>query len=58
MMSTPGLVVCGGCDGEGRIFHGHCDDPDAYSEPCPYCAGTGAELIECEPRTLEDMDAE
>ena len=43
-----------------RIVYGGWSEPD-YAEadpsnPCPYCHGTG--MVECEVRTLEDLDAE
>jgi len=30
---------------EGRIYHGNCDKPWDYVEECPYCDGTGGEII-------------
>jgi len=47
------LVCCAGCDGEGRLYFGH---PEWSLEPCPYCEGTGGELLACEP--LDETDAE
>lgn len=54
MCSSARVVECSGCDGEGRIYHG---DPDTgWSERCPYCEGTGGEVIEALPVDLIDLD--
>ncbi|MER9217909.1 hypothetical protein NKI48_03090 [Mesorhizobium sp. M0644] len=47
------IVGCEACGTEGRIYHGECDD--GYSEPCPYCEGTGGEIIPVEPVTIDDL---
>jgi len=47
------IVCCEACGSEGRIYYGECDD--GFSEPCPYCEGTGGEIIPVEPITLDDL---
>jgi hypothetical protein len=60
-MNSPRIVCCSCCDGEGRIQHytGGLDwgdgSPRGYTEPCPYCDGTGGEIIETEIVTLDDI---
>lgn len=55
------IVLCEACGSEGRIYHwtGRYDNygnPMEYEEPCPYCDGTGGELIGVQPIELEDME--
>lgn len=54
-MTSPILVLCEACGSEGRIYHGGDFDPWAWSEECPYCEGTGAEFVEGEPVTEEEI---
>lgn len=58
-------VPCEACGTEGRIYEaGWIYDracggviPDQIDTgPCPYCEGTGGEIIRTEPITLEDLD--
>lgn len=53
------IVSCDACGSEGRILQsasGHANDPyDRDCGPCPCCKGTGSEIIEVEPITLEDL---
>lgn len=53
------LILCEYCGSEGRIYgsrSGHQNDPDTIDRgPCAACEGTGRELIEVEPITLEDL---
>lgn len=50
------LVLCEHCGSEGRIYSGHPNDPYPRDEgPCSVCEGTGMELVEVEPITLEDL---
>ena len=57
------IVVCEACGGEGRryVISG-CERETGYPlehdcGPCPYCEGTGGEIIEVEPIEMEDLDA-
>lgn len=57
------IVPCEACGTEGRIirqslYHSsaHVGAPDEVDHgECPYCEGTGGELIEVEPIELEDL---
>jgi hypothetical protein len=48
------IVFCEWCGSEGRIYHGHPNDPQPldYGE-CPHCEGTGGEIIRTQPLELE-----
>lgn len=59
---APIIVLCECCGSEGRIYRraswldsdagpGEIDDG-----PCEACDGTGREMIEGEPITMEDLD--
>jgi hypothetical protein len=48
------IVLCECCGSEGRIYHGEYDD--GWSKPCDVCEGTGGEIIETQPITMEDLD--
>ena len=56
------IVLCEGCGSEGRIYRST-GQSDRYGneliddEPCPYCDGTGGEIIKTYPITLEDLEA-
>jgi len=52
------IVACEACGTEGRIYHGNCDKPWDYVEECPYCDGTGGEIITTQPIEMADLDAE
>jgi hypothetical protein len=52
------IVACEACGTEGRIFHGNGDKPWDYVEECPYCDGTGGEIITTQPIEMADLDAE
>lgn len=55
-MSEPRIVPCDHCGSEGRLYSGHANDPDPRDDgPCPACEGTGGEIIETDPVTLDDM---
>lgn len=54
------IVLCEACGSEGRIQHvtgfdWHDGSPTGWEEPCPYCEGTGGEIIVTEPIELEDL---
>lgn len=49
-------IPCERCQSEGRIYRGHPNDPNPRDEgPCPVCEGTGGELVETQPVTMEDL---
>ena len=54
-MSDVRIVRCEACGSEGRIYHGDGSHRLDWVEPCPYCQGTGGEMIEVEPITLDDL---
>ena len=63
-MKSPRIVPCLDCGTEGRIYIAdYFYDRDGLQQgerddgPCPSCEGTGGELIETDPITLEDLDA-
>lgn len=49
------IVPCEHCNTEGRIYCGQHEDERDCGE-CPVCEGTGGEIIEVEPITLEDLE--
>jgi DnaJ-class molecular chaperone len=55
------VVLCEACGSEGRIYI-DTYQRDEYgnmmeaAEECPYCEGTGGELIETQPIELADLD--
>jgi hypothetical protein len=55
---------CPCCDGAGEWDEGPLPASSGASEPdyrqviCPECEGTGRSLVECEPRTLDDLESE
>lgn len=51
---SPRLVCCEACGSEGRIYVGQFDDERDAGE-CPYCEGTGGELIATRPVTIDDI---
>ena len=53
------IVACEACGTEGRVLvtvPGQWDPEDRG--PCPYCDGTGGEIIETQPIEMADLDAE
>ena|SRR5258708_684000 len=52
------IVACEACGTEGRIYHGDGDKPWHYLEECPYCEGTGGEIITTQPIEMADLDGE
>jgi hypothetical protein len=50
------IVPCDACGTEGRIYRQgrHCWDEIDYGQ-CPYCEGTGGEIIEVQPIDMEDL---
>lgn len=56
-MSDVRIVPCEACGTEGCRYFGHPNAPDhEYCEPCPYCEGTGGEIVTVEPVGLIDLD--
>lgn len=53
-MTDPRIVPCDHCQTEGRIYSGQYED-ERDCGPCPVCEGTGGEIIETEPITLDDL---
>ena len=59
-----GLVTCSCCDGAGEWDEGPLPASSGATEPdyrqviCPECAGAGSVLVECEIRTLDDIESE
>jgi hypothetical protein len=63
-MSDVRIVGCEACGTEGRIYvtdwsPGDWNEPGHWGErdtgPCPYCEGTGGEIIEVEPIEMDDL---
>ena len=64
-MSDERMVPCEACNTEGRLYERrltyernaapHDDDVDVG--PCPYCEGTGGEIITTQPIEMENLDA-
>ena len=51
------IVACEACGTEGRVLvtmPGEWDPEDRG--PCPYCEGTGGEIITTQPIEMEDLD--
>jgi len=56
-MNNHRVVPCEACGAEGRVFvtiSGQWDSEDRG--PCPYCEGTGGEIIETQPIEMTDLD--
>lgn len=50
------IMPCERCGSEGRLYSGRANDPNPHDDgPCPVCEGTGGEIIETEPVTLDDL---
>lgn len=49
------IVLCEACGSEGRVLRGQYEDERDYG-PCPYCEGTGGEIIETQPIEMVDLD--
>lgn len=49
------FVTCEYCDGEGRKYFGHPNDPEPMSSTCPVCQGATVVEIETEPVEMEDQ---
>lgn len=61
-MCNARIVLCEVCGSEGRIYvldYG-ADDMSGWGErdtgPCPWCEGTGGEIIETQPIEEGDLD--
>ena len=53
------IVACEACGTEGRRYYsvaGQWDPVDGG--PCPYCEGTGGEIITTQPIEMADLDSE
>ena len=57
-MISPRIVLCEACGSEGRILRAeYSTDPNPRDcGPCPYCKGTGGEIIETQPIEMEDLE--
>lgn len=53
-MNDPRIIPCQHCGSEGRLYARQYEDERDVGE-CPVCEGTGGEIIETEPITLEDL---
>lgn len=54
------VVACEACGTEGRLYVTNYDaSQGCWGErdigPCPYCDGTGGEIIETQPIEMEDL---
>lgn len=49
------VIPCEACGSEGRVLTSDGGPYDKDHGPCPYCDGTGSELIEVQPITIEDL---
>lgn len=59
-MTDPRIVPCEACGSEGRVLTSRYggNDPDTIDlGPCPWCEGTGGEIIETDPIEMEDLNA-
>lgn len=66
-MRDPRIVLCEACGSEGRIivrtigYEPGCGHPHMWGErddgECPWCEGTGGEIVETQPIELADMEA-
>lgn len=50
------IIPCEACQSEGRIYRGQFEDERDCGE-CPYCDGTGGEIITVQPIEMDDLDA-
>lgn len=50
------IVLCEACQSEGRILTSDGGPYDTDNGECPYCEGTGGEIVKTEPITLEDLE--
>lgn len=59
-MNDPRIVPCQCCGSEGRIYDKYYTWQDGWIDrdigPCEACEGTGGEIIETEPITMEDLE--
>lgn len=60
-MCNARVILCEACGSEGRIRWGsrqfdNYGNEMEHDEPCPYCEGTGGEIIETQPIEMEDLD--
>lgn len=54
-MSNARIVLCEACGSEGRILCSDGGPFDTDGGPCPWCEGTGGEVIETLPVELSDI---
>ena len=53
------IVACEACGIEGRRYYSVAGEWDLVDGgPCPYCEGTGGEIITTQPIEMADLDAE
>ena len=53
---SPRIVLCETCGSEGRLFSNDGGPHDTDGGPCPWCEGTGGEIIETYQIELEDLE--
>jgi hypothetical protein len=61
-MTDVRIVLCEACGSEGRFYvdtfmRDRNGEAIMADELCPYCEGTGGEIITVQPIELEDLDA-
>jgi hypothetical protein len=50
------IILCEACQSEGRILTSDGGPDDTDHGECPYCNGTGGEIIDTQPIGLDDLD--
>jgi hypothetical protein len=49
------VVLCESCGSEGRTYRSSGGPDEIDYGPCPYCEGTGGEMIRVEPIEIDDL---
>ena len=52
------IVACEACGTEGRVLRSNGGPDDIDCGECPYCEGTGGEIITTQPIEMADLDGE
>jgi hypothetical protein len=52
------IVACEACGTEGRVLQSNGGPDDIDCGECPYCDGTGGEIITTQPIEMADLDSE
>lgn len=50
------IVLCEACGSEGRILTNNGGPDDIDHGECPYCEGTGGEIVSVQPIEMSDLD--